>query len=492
MKKIIQLISILAALSLVVFVGCEDRSDLTAPGPTDTGTASFASYVSIGNSLTAGFQSNALYEGSQVLSFSNLIAQQVDANFVQPIISEPGIGDGGKLEIESFIIVNGELNGVNIAGNPNLGAPTNLNYAAPYNNLGIPGAILYDLVDETDFAAKSEARDNPFFSIVLRNAAFGTSVVAQALAQQPTFVTLWIGNNDVLGYATSGGTRGTDPTGTMPTDAQTFAFLYNQVATALTDTTGTRKVVAANIPDVQNIPFFTTIGPLVGLAIQQAQQANPQVQGLVYFKNDNITYTVATPTDLFTNKVLVTLLGSDYAPLIGQPTDKFYTDNNVSVPPNVDPTKPFGLDPANPWPNALILDTDEIATVSASVESFNATIKSIADASGWGLVDINKIFDNIKANEQSSGATWIDGIPFTTEFISGNLFSLDGVHPTSRGYAIVANEFIKVINAKFNADISLINVSTIPGSLSLQKQSELLKNFQVRIKPEFLKNVGYF
>ena len=63
----------------------------------------------------------------------------------------------------------------------------------------------------------------------------------------------------------------------------------------------------------------------------------------------------------------------------------------------------------------------------------------------------------------------LDGIPFTTTFVTGGLFSLDGVHPTSRGYGIVANEFIKVINTKWGTSIPLVNVSQIPGSLILAK-----------------------
>ncbi|PIE77928.1 MAG: hypothetical protein CSA15_10575 [Candidatus Delongbacteria bacterium] len=58
-----------------------------------------------------------------------------------------------------------------------------------------------------------------------------------------------------------------------------------------------------------------------------------------------------------------------------------------------------------------------------------------------------------------------NGIKFTTDYISGNLFSFDGIHPTSQGYAVIANRFISAINNKLNSEIPLINVSTIPGSL---------------------------
>ena len=57
----------------------------------------------------------------------------------------------------------------------------------------------------------------------------------------------------------------------------------------------------------------------------------------------------------------------------------------------------------------------------------------------------------------------LSGETYTTAYISGGLFSLDGVHPSSRGYGIVANEYIKVMNSKFSMSIPLVDISQIPG-----------------------------
>jgi hypothetical protein len=62
-----------------------------------------------------------------------------------------------------------------------------------------------------------------------------------------------------------------------------------------------------------------------------------------------------------------------------------------------------------------------------------------------------------------------NGINFTAFFITGGLFSLDGVHPSSQGQGLLANEFLKVINSKFGANYPLINLATIPGSLNFGK-----------------------
>lgn len=488
--KVYKLLFVLSISLIFIFTACEDRSDLTAPGNPSTGSVDFSSFVAIGNSLTAGYQSNALYQGAQEYSFNNLIAAQVGATFVQPLVSEPGIP--GKLQVTSLELdAAGNLTGVNFEAASGLGSPLNLEYAAPYNNLGIPGSILFDVADTADFTTKSAGRGNPYFSLVLRNPALGNSVMAQALAQKPTFVSLWIGNNDVLGYATSGGTQGTDQTGTQPTDPNVFAFLYDQLVTTLAGTGA--KVAVANIPNVKDVPYFTTVGPRVAQALQAAQQQNPQIQGLVYFMGDNQTPNVATPDDLAAFKSLVILTGGEFAEYIGQPFN-FYDAVGAQTPPNVDPTQPFGVTPQNPWPNALILDPTEIDLVEQRTGEFNNTIAGLvaANSSNFVLIDINAEFANIASKTNAGQAYVVDGIPFTAEFIAGGLFSLDGVHPSNYGYGIVANMFISAINNKWGASISLVDIGALPASLPLAKKKELINNnWYPKFKYGSLDNVSY-
>ncbi len=451
MKKILLL---LAMASLLFFVACEDRSDLTAPSAPNTGSADFSRFVTLGNSLTAGYQSGALYESSQMYSLGKLIANQVGTSFEQPIISEPGIP--GKLELHDLAPT--------IARNTGMGTLTNPTYAAPYNNLGVPGALVFDLTDETDLVAKYTVRKNPYFQVVMRNqATLGASLVKQALKLNPTFINLWIGNNDVLGYATSGGTQGTDPaTYSLPTDVPTFTFLYNAVAEAITDASGARKIVAANIPDVQNIPFFTTVGPKLAANFEKLG-----VPAMVYqSKHTGVGVGVVTTADLKAGKVLLTLTGSAATKFLGDKTGAYYTTNGIPVPATVVTDSAFGFSPYNPWPDNLILDPAEIAITKKATADFNGVIAKVVsdNSASWALVDINAFFADV-----ANGGKMIDGVKFTTSFILGNTFSLDGVHPTTRGYGIIANEFIKTINTKFGASIPRINVSTLPASIDLGK-----------------------
>lgn len=450
-KKLIVIVGVI--LTSLFLMSCEDRSELTAPTQPspNIGTVNFTNFVTIGNSLTAGYQSSSLFESAQMYSYGNLIAQQVGTSFAMPIISDPG--SAGRIEVKSLVPFA-------LTYNTGAGSPTNTAYPKPYNNLGIPGIVLADVINSASTATSFSK--SPFIDLVLRGQ--GTQFV-QAKALQPTFITLWIGNNDVLGYATSGGVRPT-----APTDANTFAFLYSQLADSLAATGA--KVVVANIPEVTAIPFLTTVGPGVAQKLSSLG-----IGGMYYQQHGQYSETVLPVSSLANYSALITLLGNNYTSYLGQPSGKFYKDNNADISLLIaggilDTTQAFGLHPKNPWPDALILDASEISAAKTATAAYNASISSIAAAKGFGLVDFYSFFNQIRSRD-ASGGTYFNGIPFTTTFVTGGLFSLDGVHPTSRGYGIVANEFIKVINTKWGTSIPLVNVSQIPGSLILAKMNSL-------------------
>jgi len=448
MKKLLGIILV----SILVFNACEDRSELTAPPSLNgkSGNADLTKMVSLGNSLTAGYQSGTLYLSATQYAYPYLIAKQAGVEISGIAVSDPGLG--GRLEIKS-------LSPFTLFTNPKQGTVINLNYPAPFQNLGVPGALAYDVLQATSSTNCASAlfggTPNPFFDLILRNGATGTKTPIQlALEQNPTFITLWIGNNDVLGYATSGGVSPA-----APTPVANFQAIYNGIANAITASGKQDKGVVANIPNVTSIPFFTTVGPQIAVSIPWRQLGIP---GLVYQKSSGVG--VADSASLISGTNLVTLRGTTYAPLLGQPTGRYYRDLGIAVPAGFDTTKPFGFHPQNPWPNALILDVDEIQVASTAINNYNNIIANFATSVKFGLVDINKLFRDIRQND-FTGGTVFNGRVFTTTFVTGGLFSLDGVHPSSQGQGIIANEFIKVINSKFNANFPLVDVAAIPGSL---------------------------
>ncbi|MEJ2507850.1 MAG: hypothetical protein P8Y81_16440, partial [Ignavibacteriaceae bacterium] len=175
MKKKFKSYILLFGIFVIIF-GCEDYNKLTPP-VIDPGNADFSRFVSIGNSLTAGYQSGSLFESAQMYSFGKQIADVMGVNYEQPLISEPGTT--GRLEIQS-------LSPFVLYTHPNTGKPVNLSYPKPYNNLGVPGALLYDVANATNSTNCASAlfanSPNPLFVIILRNSAFNIGTQIQQTA----------------------------------------------------------------------------------------------------------------------------------------------------------------------------------------------------------------------------------------------------------------------------------------------------------------------
>jgi lysophospholipase L1-like esterase len=90
-----------------------------------------------------------------------------------------------------------------------------------------------------------------------------------------------------------------------------------------------------------------------------------------------------------------------------------------------------------------------------AVNSYNQVIATTASAFGIAVADVNGLFRNLSANGVN-----IDGKHLTTAY-GGGLFSLDGIHPTNTGYAILANEYIKAMNSQLNTNLPNVDVATI-------------------------------
>ena len=106
-----------------------------------------------------------------------------------------------------------------------------------------------------------------------------------------------------------------------------------------------------------------------------------------------------------------------------------------------------------PLPDNESLTLPKIQNIADAIDGYNAIIKKTADANGLAFVDANGVM-----NQLIHGII-IDGVGYNTEFVTGGMFSLDGIHASGRGYAIIANEFIKAINAEYGATVPLANVN---------------------------------
>ncbi|MGB3149714.1 MAG: G-D-S-L family lipolytic protein, partial [Maribacter sp.] len=261
------------SLGILAFTACNDPEDVDI-NPVEmaeelpvltAGSADFSNYVSLGNSLTAGFTDGALFQASQNLSLPNLLSQKFSlaggGSFTQPLTNDNigGLALGGT-RIQSPRLVFGGAGPVpleSIIGDVTVTTDIALNNpTGPFNNLGVPGAKSFHLLapgygslDNFPTAA------NPYAIRITGNT--NASILELAVSQAPSFFSLWIGNNDVLGYATTGG-DGTNPiTPVSGAPGQGFDGSYGALIATLT--AGGAKGVVANIPNVTDVPHFTTV-----------------------------------------------------------------------------------------------------------------------------------------------------------------------------------------------------------------------------------------
>jgi len=474
-------LTIASVLALAVLIGgcalfAPDSATISQPSA-DGGTADFDVFVSLGNSLTAGYQSGALYESTQGYGFASLLAQAMGVPLELPLIADPGIYDAA-LGLGHLSVVFDEEGDASLVPIPWPGGTMpdflNATLPGPYHNLGVPGALTVDLLQAFD-AASSAAGDNAYFDIILRNAAIDwtqlggpaadLTAVEQAILLQPTFMSLWIGNNEILGAATEG-------SGTPLVDAGTFEILYvDNLLALLTANLPDTKMVLANIPSVTSAPFFTTVPWFVIDPDQNPVDGDPETDGIQFIgliAEDGGPDFQLEAGDL----VLLKLLSYDEGPdapngvpdleegmgipdavLIGLLMAQGYSEEDaIALLPVAFPLHNTLI------PGSLTLSAAELAELTQATADFNAVIEGAGTTFDFPVVDNNAIMADIAANGYDYNEHH-----YTAEFVSGGIFSLDGIHPSNIGNAILAEEFIAVINDFYGANLVNPGVPHVPA-----------------------------
>ena len=521
--------ALLAFLGLFIW-SCSDDDPVvdTTPDPDPvnytSGTADFSNYVAVGNSLTAGYSDAALFIDGQTNSFPNMLAQ----NFA--------LAGGGSFSIP-FMADN--LGGATLNGTPILGNRLILSFAGspapvpvsgqgateisntlsgPFNNMGVPGAKSFHLLAPGygNIAGVPVGAANPYYARFASSPS--ATIIGDAVAQNPTFFTLWIGNNDILSYATSGGagvdqTGNPDPTtygGNDITDPTYFYGVYDAILGNLT-ANGADGVVV-NLPDVTAIPYFTTVphnpldptnpafGPQIPLlntifgTLNQIYTAIGQPERIVVFsttsaspvviRDENLADISATIAGALlasgpvfeafiaqfglppqAASLVANLLGATYGQSRQATPDDLIVFPSASVIGTVNNTVAqslvaqglsaqlagqFSVEGVSlPLEDKWVLTPEEQASVSGALTAYNQTIAALAQDYDLAFVDAFAFLNDLAAN----GAPLSDGSTVTTRYGTGGGFSLDGVHPSPRGYALIANLIVETINAKYGSNL---------------------------------------
>jgi hypothetical protein len=410
MKRMIRLYAAVTLAALLV-AGCSgpcERLDPVRAPAARGGTAEFATYVALGTSISAGGQSGGLVETHQAHAFPALFAKQVGAQaFTYDRVSPDGIPPLLRLVSLSPLVVSNT--------GRTLGAPRDLLQPTPFHNLGVYGSLLYDVDSTTYYSTSPYAA---FFGMVARGQG---SLLHQAAALSPTFISFEYGANEVLGPALFGSGA---PLFSVPQFAGILGYTLADLHTLCPDA----KLVIFTVPDVTSIPYVTTVKPyLVGPGGVHIPLVGPGPAVLA--EDDYVLLTAIDSLNVGTGVPLAA--GGNGRPLL----------------------------------DSQVLSWNEAASLQAAVEGYNAAIVAAATAQGAALVDLNGLFRQIAVHGYD-----LQGVHYSGAFISGGLFSLDGVHPTDLAQGLLANALIEAVNAKFGAAVPLVNLREVATYSSSRAQ----------------------
>ncbi len=390
-------------------------------------------FVVIGGSMSSGYMNDGLYREGQENSVAAILATQLKlvggGEFYQPLVSENSVGISGaglaplKLGYKTDCLGATSLSPVRIAaaGDASIFAQNVYDASKPFGNFSVPGLTL-STIELSSFASL-----NPFYGRMASPTA--ANVLEDAKNSDPTFFALTLGIEDVLNYAKAGGHNAQ-----LPSEA-VFQAAYENVITNMTENGA--KGVVSTIPDVSDMPYFTTI-PWNGLNLDQANadllNGFYNQIGFSFHVGSNPFMMVDTSANAF--GVRQVLEGERLL---------------LSIP--LDSVKCNKMGVLFPFRDEFVLNATEINYMQGKINAYNSIIRSLANEYGLAVVDFDAYASNL-----FSGFVY-NGVSMSAQFVSGGTYSLDGINFNARGNALWANEFIKAINKKYKATIPQVDAA---------------------------------
>jgi hypothetical protein len=474
----------LAIFSLLIFIAafssCRPKYyEEPAPGAATAGSVDFAKYVAVGSTISAGYMDGALYTEGQDNSFPNLIAQKIkEVNpslpWVQPDINSTEgwqfnvSAQNPNLKYGKFFFANPACASVNLLRDTTSGQSSINPYSGTQSlitNLSVPFIRITNINTAAVSAGTNSNNPQPYYNRIV-NTGTTLGIASEAKARQASFFTVYLGYVDALRYATSGGT-------TALVSTPVFQQNIEDLLDSLLATSGSKGVIAT-IPYVDLFPVVTNNNRRL------TSTTDPAKNPIRFNASEATTYSSALGIPGFfssapgnKNYYAITTGASAIRQL--NPTKDFIVRGNLldsvgrnaidslrvrTCVQNLNQRTKKGLISA--IANADVLDKDEVIALRAQIDAYNSAIRTAVNARNAAgvriaIVDLNAFYTTlsdpnlgikygttiIRANHPSLGPDF------------GGFYSLDRITPTPKGQALLANEFIKAINATWSASLHL-------------------------------------
>lgn len=498
-------------ITLIVASACsQDVIDLQEPvGPEEVtcatvtaGTADFTKFVAIGSSYVAGFQAGALFTVGQDNSLPAILNKQFECAGAPSTFNQPSINTANGFNIfvtpnpmGSVVLGRMLLQGApprptpQVSGPEAIPSPANPSFIytgskTALNNFGIQAIVLGQaLIPETGkwSGAGSDPRFSPFYGRLAYPGNGTSTLLGDAAAAGGSFFLFWLGMDDYLLHAAFGG----DPAKAPLTTAGAFDAQYKLAVNSLLGSNANLKGVVVNYPNIFKMPHFTSVlwNPIPldaatagALTESLAKNYNGFLDYLVTqsaLTSDEaakrkLTYSAGQNAILISDETLTDLspfMAGPFAGLLPYARARQTTKSDI-LPLSAgsvigttiggDATKTYGV--TVPLPDQYALIPSEIVAIETARQAFNATVKAVADANTTRVA-----FADVDAALESLIAARLAVVNNVT--ISANInpptgiYSEDGLHPNSRGYAFLSNAIISAINSRFGATINPTDIS---------------------------------
>jgi hypothetical protein len=401
-------------LALPLLAGCYDNDPLNAPD-LSASNGLMERYVAMGNSITAGYQSAGINDSTQRRSYAVLFANRANATFYVPSLQGRGCAPPLTNNVTQTRVGGGTASTCDLRSGERM----------PYvSNVAVPGATSFSPNDNMIAFANSNA---------LTTFILGGRTQDQAMLDaKPTFVTAWIGNNDVLGAFTSSSNPGNPALITpLPVFQANYAAMLDtiQMSGAKAALIGIVDVTAAPYASMTAIYYCLTYTDPARCQAPLPTTPDPNLAGLQALGLWNVNVNCAAPAGLAT-----LIPWTKAVPLLAAAAGG----------------APQTMDCSN---DAVVVSPTELAGLQSATAGFNAFISSEATSRGMAYWDPNPILLSLKA----SGA--IPPIPDLLPALAGGsvgfgpYFSLDGVHPSTLAHQVVTDSLVSTVNRFFGTKI---------------------------------------